>query len=288
VDANTVTILPASAVPADALREAFNASFADYLLKFPPFDGAAWQTFLQRQGVDLAMSRAALRGPIVTAFLLTTPRTHRRTRVSVMGALPLERGSGVAAHLLDEAAAAARARGERWLELEVITTNLRAVALYRGRGFDPVCELHGWRAAPGQGRARAGDVTAVARDAAAQWLAAFDDALPWQASGAAVQAAPGDLQAWRRHEAQLVFTIGADNAASVLSLADRDPAHTAATELLSVLRHRFAAHALAAPQWQRSDAASRAFETAGWARQPLMQWLMRRMLTEESAGGVRF
>jgi ribosomal protein S18 acetylase RimI-like enzyme len=224
----TVTVVPADAVPAGALREAFNASFADYLLKFPPFDETAWRLFLQRQGVDLALSRAALRGPTVAAFLLMTPRTQRRMRIAVMGALPAERGSGVAARLLGDAMDQARGRGDHTLELEVFSTNARAVALYRRCGFEPVCELHGWRAAPGHGRALACTANEVTRSAAAQWLAPLDDALPWQASSAAVRMAPGEVQAWQHEGAQLVFSAGADNAVTVLSLADRDAAHTTA------------------------------------------------------------
>ena len=279
----TVTVPPADAVSPDALRTAFNASFADYLLKFPPFDAAAWRTFVQRQGVDLAASRAALRDAAVVAFSMITPRTQQRTRIAVMGAVPSERGSGVAASLLEEAIANAQARGDHWLELEVFRTNHRAVALYRRHGFEPVCELHGWRAAPGQGRAQVCDVNEVARAAASRWLVTLDDALPWQASGAAVQAAPAEVQAWQLGKAQLVFTLGADNSAAVVSLADRDPSHVAATELLAAMRQRFPVHTLAAPECQRSDGASRAFEAAGWARQPLMQWFMRRTRQDDRA-----
>jgi hypothetical protein len=101
-------------VSADALREAFNAAFADYLLKFPPFDTSAWQTFLQRQGADLSRSRAALRSDAVTAFILITPRTQRRTRIAAMGAVPAERGSGRAAPALPKAHADGATVAARW------------------------------------------------------------------------------------------------------------------------------------------------------------------------------
>jgi hypothetical protein len=35
---------------------------------------------------------------------------------------------------------------------------------------------------------------------------------------------------------------------------------------------------LTAPQWQRDGGTTRAFDAAGWTRQPLMRWLMRRAL----------
>jgi ribosomal protein S18 acetylase RimI-like enzyme len=276
------TIVPADEVPLAAMREAFNASFADYLLKFPPFDAAAWETFLQRQGVDLSRCRAALRGSVVTAFILITPRTQRRTRIAVMGAVPAERGSGVAARLLDEAIGHTRAHGERWLELEVFSTNARAVALYRARGFEPVCDLVGWRAEPVQGLARAQAVNDMTREEAAHWLEALDEErperLPWQASGASVQAAPGEARAWQLGSAQLVFTLTTPSSASVLSLVDRDGTQASAASLLAALRQRHPSHTLTAPQWQRDDETTHAFESAGWTRQPLMQWLMRRAL----------
>jgi hypothetical protein len=81
---------------------------------------------LQRRGADLSLSRAALRGNAPTAFSVITPRTQRRTRIAVMGPVPTERSSGLAARLLDDATEQARVRGERSLELEVFSTNARA------------------------------------------------------------------------------------------------------------------------------------------------------------------
>jgi ribosomal protein S18 acetylase RimI-like enzyme len=281
VSERAFVVTNASAAPAEALRDAFNASFAGYLVRFPTFDVPGWQGLVRRQGCDLTLSFAALQGDAVAAFALITPRPLQRTRVAVMGARPEARGTGIAARLLDEAIAAATARGDRWIELEVFAQNERAVRLYRSRGMAPVDALYGYGAQPGCGLARDGEVVAASRDDAAQWAGAFDRDhpafLPWQVGGEAVLRLPGDVQAWRIGGAQMVFQQG-ETALSVTSLIDRAAAQPDALRLLAALRHRYPEHTLAAPQLHREHGAGHAFEEAGWVRQELHQLLLRRTL----------
>lgn len=270
---------PASDIPQQGLRDAFNASFADYLIPLPPLDDALWAAFVQRQGIELALSPVAWREGMVIAFAFVTPREGQRTRIAAMGARPAERGSGAARHLLQRCVEDARHRGQRWIELEAFATNERAQRLYRSQGFAPVCALHGWRSEPGQGLSRDEAIGAVAREDAARWLDAWDRArpehLPFQVSGAAVAAAPGEVQAWRLGSAQLVFNLAADGNVAVTSLVDTEPEPVHAARLLGALRRRHPDRALVAPPLHRVDGASRAFAAAGWARQPLWQWLLR-------------
>jgi ribosomal protein S18 acetylase RimI-like enzyme len=251
----------ADEVPAAALIDAFNAAFADYLLRFPPLDDEGWRQFVTRQGADLALGRVALRAGEVVAFLLVTPRAPRRSRIAVMGARPAERGSGVAARLLDDAIGAARQRGERSVELEVFAQNPRALALYRSRGFEAVCALHGFVSEPAPGAAaEPKDLDAVTRDDAVRWLAEAEAAdagrWPWQVGSAAVASAPGEVNCWRLGQAQL----------------------------LAALRAGYPTRTLQAPQLQRNDGPALAFDAAGWARLPLHQLLLRLPLDERDLG----
>ena len=270
----------AAAVSAAALCDAFNASFADYLLPFPTMDLAGWQTFVRRQGCDLALSFAASRGDVVTAFALVTPRPWQRSRIAVMGARPDERGSGVAKRLLDDAIAAAAARSDRWIELEAFAQNERAVNLYLSRGFVPVDSLYGYVAEPPLGTAQDVDGVAVSREDAAQWARDVDrddpSLLPWQVGGEAMLNIPGNVQAWRFGRAQMVFQ-DSDTAIAVTSLLDRGTAGDAHA-LLAALRHRYSQRVLRAPQLHRKLGPARAFEDAGWLRQPLHQLFLRRQL----------
>jgi ribosomal protein S18 acetylase RimI-like enzyme len=275
----------ADEVPAAALIDAFNAAFADYLLRFPPLDADGWHQFVARQGAALELGRVALRGDEVVAFVLVTPRPPGRSRIAVMGARPGERGSGVAAGLLDDAIAAARARGERSVELEVFAQNQRALALYRARGFEPVCSLYGYAMETSQAAADWPTERAVSRDEAVRWLAEVDASEPWQVSGAGVAAAPGEVLCWRHADAQLVLRANAGDApVGVISLIDRDRAQAGAVALLSSLRAAYPQRKLQAPQLQRDDGPARAFDAAGWARLPLHQLLLRLRLDERDLG----
>ncbi|MCE9522523.1 MAG: GNAT family N-acetyltransferase [Alphaproteobacteria bacterium] len=278
---NGPVVSSAAVVSAAALCDAFNASFADYLLPFPTMDLAGWQVFVRRQGCDLAWSFAASRGEVVTAFALVTPRPWQRSRIAVMGARPDERGSGVAARLLDDAIAAAAARGDRWIELEAFAQNERAVKLYLSRGFVPIDSLYAYVAEPPLGTAADGDVVEIAREDAAQWACDFDrddpGLLPWQVGGEAMLRIPGNAQAWRLGDAQMVFQ-DSDAAVAVTSLLDRGTAGDAQA-LLAALRHRYSQRVLRAPQLHRKLGPARAFEDAGWSRQPLHQLFLRRQLS---------
>ncbi len=276
-----VVVLNAAAVPAAALCDAFNASFADYLITFPTLDAAGWRAFVRRQGCDLSASFVACRGDAIAAFALVTPRPYHRTRVAVMGARPEERGTGIAARLLDEAVGAATARGDRWIELEVFAQNERAVRLYRSHGFEPVDSLYGYIAGPEVGKVGDASVTEISREDAARWASALDRDdpafMPWQVGGEAMLRAPGEVCAWQLGRAQLVFQE-ADTTVSVTSLLDRDADQFDASRLLTALRHKYPQLALQAPQLQRERGPARACEGAGWVRQPLHQLLMRRGL----------
>jgi ribosomal protein S18 acetylase RimI-like enzyme len=278
----------ADEVPAAALIDAFNAAFADYLLRFPALDADGWRQFVARQGAALELGRVALRGDEVVAFVLVTPRPPGRSRIAVMGARPAERGSGVAAALLDAAIEAARAWGDASIELEVFAQNPRARALYRARGFETVCDLYGYAAGP-PAAAKALIKESVSRDDAVRWLVdaeALDPGIwPWQVSAGGVAAAPGAVTCWRHGNAQLVFRADVgDSPVGVVSLIDRDARQASAAALLAGLRAEYPTRTLQAPQLQRDDGAALAFETTGWVRSPLHQQLLRLHLDARDLG----
>jgi GNAT superfamily N-acetyltransferase len=99
-------------LPAEALCDAFNAAFANYVVTFPTLDVAAWRATVGRQGCDLTLSLAACEASRVMAFALVTPRGAKITRIATMGARPEARGTGIAGALLDRALSEARARGD--------------------------------------------------------------------------------------------------------------------------------------------------------------------------------
>jgi ribosomal protein S18 acetylase RimI-like enzyme len=264
------------------LHDAFTAAFADYLIG--PFElaPAQWPQFLARQGVELAESRVALQRGEPIAFCLAAPRPEVRSwRLGTMGALPAARGSGAAPALLDDFVARAQAAGVRSVELECFAQNTRALRLYEGRGFRQVDALHGWRHAGGSATESTDKPVQVELTDAFDWLDACATAsipLPLQVSPRSLRALPLALQAWRRGEAQLVFSEGADARIQVHSLVDRVPAQQDARALVAALLARYARQALHVPQLQRQAVGGAALESLGFERLPLHQLWLRRPL----------
>lgn len=283
------TLVPATDLAPADWHAAFTAAFADYLIGPFNLTLAQWPGFLARQGIDLALSRAAVVDGVLVAFALVAPRWERgRWRLGTMGALPAARGTGAAPALLDDFIARAREANVGTLELEVFAANERALRLYQGRGFEIVHPLRGYERASGPTASEAPSVQPAKLDEAWAWLDAVDARiadLPLQVTPrvlrVAAAAAPADapLQAWRHGEAQLVFSEQpAQRAVAVNSLVDLDPAQAGAQALAQALVAQYPGHTLRVPALQRPDLGGDALQRVGFERQPLHQWLMRRAL----------
>ncbi len=267
--------------PAD-LHAATIAAFADYLAG--PFQMTLEQypSFIGRQGIDLGRSRAAVVAGAIGAFAFVCPRPEvGRWRLAVMGALPAARGTGAAPALLDDFVARAKAEGLPWVELECFAENERALRLYRGRGFEVVCALNGWKA-PETGapaRAPAGDVVALDRAQAFAWLA---DAnlriadMPFPNADRSLSAQVRPLTFWRSGTALIAFSVLEGTPTQIHSLVDLDPALRDA----EVLAHAVcAAHPdVFAPPILRDDLGGEALRRAGFVPHDMSQVLMNRKL----------
>ncbi|MBB4842903.1 ribosomal protein S18 acetylase RimI-like enzyme [Paucibacter oligotrophus] len=282
-DLTPCKIVSAAALPPEALRQAFVAAFADYLIG--PFKPTAelWPAFLQRQGVDLGLSRAALRlgeqvSVDVLAFALVAPRVELgRWRLATMGALPAARGSGAAPALLDDFIRRAQAQGQAAVELEVFAQNQRALRLYQSRGFVARHELHGYQAEPGRVRGLDHPVQEIARqEQALAWLQqqAPSD-LPLQVSPPILRQSA--LHSWRWGRAQLMFALQGEHGLQISSLLDASgPAQGDARVLLQTLAARYPARKLLVPALQRPDLGGEALRELGFERQGLHQlWMLR-------------
>lgn len=278
-------LVAADTLPEADLHAATVAAFADYLAG--PFQMTLEQfpSFIGRQGIDLARSRVALHDGAIVAFAFVCPRPEvGRWRLGAMGALPAARGTGAAPALLDDFIARARSEGLPWAELECFAANERALRLYRGRGFEVVAALNGWKlpddaAAGERARELASDARAVDRDVALAWLADADQRIEWlpfpnSARCMAAQVRP--LSFWQCGGAQVVFSVVDGTPTQIHSLVDLDPSLRDAQALAHALR---AGHVdiVAAPLF-RDDLGGTALERAGFERQALNQVLMKRAL----------
>lgn len=275
-------LVPADQVAPADLHAAFTAAFADYLIGPFTLPLDQWPRFTGRQGVDLALSRAALVKEAVFAFALVAPRPGLGTwRLATMGAVPAARGGGSAPRLLDDFIARAAAAGCRQVELECFAQNERALRLYRSRGFETVHELQGYSlAAAGPVAADDGGVEAVSLEEAFAWLDRASTErgdLPLQVTPISLRAQPVPLSALRRGSAQIVFAAAADTV-TIHSLVDQEPGQAAAQALVAQLVRQHPGYRITVPQLQRPDLGGRALERLGFQRAPLHQLMMRKGL----------
>ena len=282
-----MTMLSAEAVDAQALREAFNAAFADYLIGPMTVADDGWPVLLARQGVQLAASRVVTDGVgQVLAFALVAPLKLHRTRLATMGARPEARGAGHAPRLLDQVIGEARARGDRTMELEVFARNARALALYRSRGFETVAELHGYTRRPGAPASAATDrIDEGGQADAVAWLEGCGvEGLPFQLGAQSIAAVTTPVKAWRCAGAQLVFSDADPTRIAILSLVDADARQHGSRQLARVLAAHYPKAVLRMPQLLRLDRGGDALAAEGWTREPLHQLLLRRPLHRGDGG----
>lgn len=138
------TFIAAAELAYAALAPLFERTFADYVvpMRVTP---AAMEARNRVEDVDLFASQIALHGAAPVALALVA-RRGRRSRIAAMGVAVEARGSGVARALLDKVTGDARVRGDDAVVLECITSNERALRLYRRAGFVTTRRLVGWRA----------------------------------------------------------------------------------------------------------------------------------------------
>lgn len=281
-------LAPAHSFAPANLHGAFLAAFADYVIGAFRLEPAQWPSFLARQGIDLELSRVASVDGRIAAFALVAPRDERRWRLATMGALPGARGTGAAPALLDDWIRRAASQGVSRLELEVFAHNEPALRLYRSRGFERLHELHGYTLdespppEPVPPPPRAVDTAE-----AMAWLQASEDllpTLPMQVTPTCLRAAADPLTAWQHGQAQLIFSVMAAGPIHVHSLVDRGTAQRDAGALLQTLRRRHPHRPVKVPALQRLDIGGQALRDAGFAVQPLYQWLMVRRLPGPPVG----
>lgn len=275
--------LAADAIEPARLHAAFGLAFADYLIGPFVLSPEQWPQFLTRQGVDLGLSRVLCRGDELLAFALVAPRAGLllpRWRLATMGAVPAARGSGAAPRLLDGFVQRAREAGMAEVELEVFAQNERALKLYRGRGFEVLHELHGYRAPPLGGPAQApAGLLRLDRQQAFDWidteaLLRLAD-LPLQVTPVALAASTSFLQGWQQGSALLLFSQLDAQTLAIASLIDWQPEQQDARALLQRLRAAYPQQEIRVPQLQRLDCGGQALRDCGFAPLPLHQLLMR-------------
>jgi ribosomal protein S18 acetylase RimI-like enzyme len=131
----------------DLATEGLNRGFADYVVTMRwTVDALARR--MKAESVDPLESFVYRAGEDVVGVCMMA-RRQRQSRVAAFCVSPGFRKTGVGRHMIADALAAARSRGDERMSLEVIEQNDAAVAFYRAVGFSAQRRLYGYRRPPG-------------------------------------------------------------------------------------------------------------------------------------------
>lgn len=212
----------ASSEGADAL----NRVFERYLV---PIDFSAEQLQLHVAYNDVDPAASPIwyddAGGVLAAALLAF--RGDRAWIGGFGVAPEYRGHGYATQLLESLEQAARERGARTVQLEVLAGNHAAIALYRNAGFEPLRTLHTFERLVERAEAAEGFIAA----SPGAFIDAPDPVLPcWQrepqslrngAASAAITDGKGTYAVYRSnpHLAQ-IFKLHAQDARRLDAIAE--------------------------------------------------------------------
>lgn len=140
-----VSFEPASGFPLKRLTQAFNHAFTGYYLPMTQTPSALAE-MIRVNDVALSASRVMLLDGALAGIGLVGLRTDRAW-IAGMGLDPRWRGHGYGRALLDELLDAARRAGARSAQLEALTINTPALALYESMGFRDMRELRVYQGA---------------------------------------------------------------------------------------------------------------------------------------------
>jgi ribosomal protein S18 acetylase RimI-like enzyme len=130
---DTIAIYPVDKVPRAAFVSGLNAAYIDYYVPIS-MTAASFADFVIREAVRLDASAAALDGEVVVGMGMLAVRGPRGW-IGGMGVRPEYRRRGIGRRIMHYLLDHARQLGVAHLQLEVITQNQRAYALYHSLGF---------------------------------------------------------------------------------------------------------------------------------------------------------
>jgi ribosomal protein S18 acetylase RimI-like enzyme len=253
----------------------FNRAFAGYLVKFPDMDAAGVAQFIRAQGVDLCYSRFARQNGQIAGFGCIN-RTGNISRLAGMGVVPEVRRTGAANFLLSTLIDEARSRSDTAMVLEVFEQNGPALALYRQSNFREVMRLFGWHRQPKSIENNvAGNLEEISLIEAAHDPVTIDfPDIPWQFSRHAVAKLPL-ARAFRLENVCAIISdpnVSPTRIFALLGYEETNP--TAMRKVVAALLQRFPKNEFLVRQ-TFPEHLSEVFDSLGFVREPLNQFLMR-------------
>lgn len=175
----TLSFLSLAQVSLAETCAALNAGYEGYIVPIG-FDPAALARRIQAEHIDQVSSQL-LRVDDKTAGIMLIARRGRTSRLAALGIATPLRGAGIGAQAVAAMIAAAQAHGDERIVLEVIDSNVKAIATYVKVGFSPHRTLVGYAHDPVQPSPMSGEALPCPVDHALPLLFdAWPDEPSWQ------------------------------------------------------------------------------------------------------------
>lgn len=269
--------VPASNYPLSDLVRFLNQGFEGYFVPIQ-FDTTAFLNMLRKDGIDLTVSRVLLAEDHPCGIALIARRGWT-SRLAAMGIARARRGIGAGSWFMRELIEEACQREEREMGLEVIEQNEAAVRLYRSCGFQIVRRLIGFLRKDATENKPEGLQDIDLREMGRILLQHGLPDLPWQLSGESIAQLNPPAHAYCRGPAYVTISNPASEHIVIWSLLVEKEARGQGfgTEMLKTLIANHPGKTWHVPAIYPQEF-EKVFEKAGFEKEELSQWQMRRGL----------
>ncbi len=170
--------------------------------------------------IDLAQSYLFSDDAGAASGCMLIARRGRRSRIAAVGIAPEHRGSGVGGQAVQLALADARARGDRVVILEVLTSNTGARRLYERCGFAATRTLVGYERGPQPASGSEAIASEIEPEQVlADLLRFYPDDVSWQSAPQGFAGSVPPVQAFRSAEGAVALVEPAGANMRLLALA---------------------------------------------------------------------
>lgn len=278
-----IELKPAHTLTIADLAALFNTAFDGYVGGNANFTAPTFARFIARENIDLDLSQIVFNGDQPVGFAYVA-RQGWSSRLAAFGIIAAASHQGVGSATMRQMIEGAKARGDRFYELEVIEQNPRAVRLYQGVGFEIVRRLIAVSAKnpqPDAGMYVADDLQPVNILEVAKLIMQYGVAdLPWDVSGTAIARLAPPLLGFQLEQAYAVIS---DPSAEVIALRAllvppeaRRQGH--GTRMLNSLFARYPGKTWTLPAVMPEEIVGERLARFGFTRGAISQWQMRRAL----------
>jgi ribosomal protein S18 acetylase RimI-like enzyme len=269
---------PASDYPLPDLTQLLNLSFENYLVPIT-FNFSQFLTMIRKDSVDLSASRVLLVDDELAGLALIARRGWT-SRLAAMGIVEATRGKGAGFWFMEKLIQEARERNDQDMVLEVIEQNEYAVRLYQKCGFQTVRRLIGLVRNDAMESLSSAMEKINLREAGNLISQHGLSDLPWQLAGETIAHMNPPARAYRKGPA-LMVTSNPDSQHVVIWSLLVEPYARGNHLGDDMLKNVIANHP--GKTWHIPaifpEELGGIFERAGFEREELTQWQMRRVLS---------